>query len=93
MAYKILLLKRGGLSPLWSPYMIEKKIMQDDPSGAVDIEGKPIQIEAIQMVEFETDVLETLDSEVEKILETYPKKDIRPICDLTFTIDALINHT
>lgn len=95
--YKILTLVRNSgenalLAPsLWSPYMIENITMVDDPDGKTDPDtGDIIQIEKIEIVEFETEDLVKLSDEVKKLLETIPKAKIKPVSDLTFTLDVLI---
>lgn len=89
--YKILILKRGGEDPLWVEYKIIEKVMIDDPSGKTDPEtGEIIQIETEVKKVFESDDLNKIQEEYDKINDNIGELSIMPICVLKVESNVII---
>jgi len=74
--YKILLLKRATTP---DPLWITYKI-ETETDGVKE------------KVDFETDNMETLESKIKELLTTIPKNQIKPIQDLEFVVDVVVNE-
>ena len=74
--YKILLLRRASAP---DPLWITYKI-ETETDGVKE------------KVDFETDNMETLESKIKELLTTIPKNQIKPIQDLEFVVDVVVNE-
>lgn len=89
--YKIMILIRDSItSPLWTPLFVTETILVDDPNGKPDEDGNIPQIEVTQTVEYNTDDVAELEKKIIEMLDTYTRKSIKVIQDVTYTIDLLI---
>ena len=75
--YKILLLQRGGANPLWATYKVLKPIDEENP-------------EVEELIDYETNDISELENKIAELLSTIPKSNIKPIQDLEFMIDIIV---
>jgi len=75
--YKILLLKRATAP---DPLWITYKV-ETETDGVKE------------KVDFETDDMTVLESTIKELLTTIPKNQIKPIQDLEFVVDVVVNDT
>lgn len=89
--YKIFILKRGGEDPLWTEYKVTEKVMIDDPSGKVDPEtGEIIKVEVEIKKTFETDSLDELQVEYDKVDNELGQSLILPVGVLKVESNVII---